>query len=308
MLRDIQFQSGHDMLAGTVHMPPGSGSHPALVMLQGSGPTDRDSNGYFPPIRDHFLQTGIAVLSWDKPGIGRSSGHWTRQTFFDRADEALAGLGWLRNQPGIDANRVGIWGHSQGGWVGPLAASQDPSLDFLIVNSGPGIPAQEQDLYGIEHTFRHGERSEGDLNHALQFMKDLHLAAAEGLEFREVVAKILEPAAGTSATAYFGEIDANLWHFFVINAHRPYDPVRTLEAIRCPILAIFGEADTLVPVDLSASVFNAARASDPDRDITVRIFPEANHRILSGDSQDFARSYLETMTNWIWSRIRPGTV
>jgi uncharacterized protein len=299
--RDVQFASGVNTLAGTLFLLPGQSPHPGLIMLQGSGPTDRNSGGYFPPIRDRFVSTGLAVLCWDKPGIGGSTGHWTRQTLFDRANDALAGIDFLRKQEEIDANRVGIWGHSQGGWVGPLAASQCPDLAFLIANSGPGIPAQEQDLWGVEHTMREDGASDEDIAHALDFMKAMHKAALQGMAYEEVATKYLEPARGAPGFDYFGEVGPELWNFFVLNAQRPYDPVATLELIECPILAIFGEADPLLPVEQSVRVFEAARAPDLDRDITTVIFPGANHRIKIDD--EFAPGYFETMTDWIWDRL-----
>jgi dipeptidyl aminopeptidase/acylaminoacyl peptidase len=304
--QDVRFESGGNTLAGTLFKPSGPGPHPALVMLQGSGPTDRDSGGYFPPIRDRFLSTGLAVLSWDKPGIGESTGHWTRQTLFDRADDALAAIDFFRRQPEVDPARVGIWGQSQGGWVGPLAASHCPDLAFLIANSGPGIPAHQQDLYGIEHTLRANGVSEGDIERALSGMLAIHTAAINSMPYDEVSAKYLEPARGTPAFEYFGEVGPDLWNFFVINAQRPYDPVATLELVECPILAIFGEADTLVPVEVSVRVYEAARSSSHDRDITTVVFPGANHRIRLGDPLEFAPGYFETMTEWIWDRIGPA--
>jgi pimeloyl-ACP methyl ester carboxylesterase len=301
---ELTFESGGNVLAGTLHWPDGSGPHPALIMLQGSGPTDRDSNGHFPPLRDNFVGSGLAVLSWDKPGVGESTGHWTRQTLFDRADDAIAALDWLRDQPGIDRDRFGIWGHSQGGWVGPLAASQYHDLAFLIVNSGPTIGAQAQDLYGIEHTMRTNGASDDDVQRALAFMSAIHDAAIRGAVFDEVSTQLFEPARGAPGFDYFGEIGPEEWNFFVINAQRPYDPAPTLERISCPILAIFGEADTLVPVDLSVHAFESARKNVADRDITTLVFPGANHRIKLGDPPEFAPGYLDAMTEWIWDRIR----
>ncbi|HET9017671.1 MAG TPA: CocE/NonD family hydrolase, partial [Thermomicrobiaceae bacterium] len=93
---DIRFVGDGVSLAGTLHRPAGQGPHPAIVMLQGSGPADRDSDGYFPPIRDTFLGAGLAVLSWDKPGIGGSGGDWRERTLRDRAHEAVDALAWLR--------------------------------------------------------------------------------------------------------------------------------------------------------------------------------------------------------------------
>jgi dipeptidyl aminopeptidase/acylaminoacyl peptidase len=298
---DVRFESGGNTLNGTLYLPSGPGPHPGLVMLQGSGPTDRDSGDYFPPIRDHYISTGLAVLSWDKPGVGESTGHWTRQTLFDRADDSLAGVEFLRKSDGIDPNRVGIWGHSQGGWVGPLAASHCPDLAFVIANSGPGIGAQDQDLYGIEHTMREEGASDDDVSQALDFMRAIHAAAIQGMPYEEVAAKYIEPARGAPGFDYFGEVGPELWNFLVINIQRPFDPVSTLELISCPILAIFGERDTLVPVELSVRVYESARKNAPGRDITTLVFPDANHRIkIDGE---FAPGYLTAMTDWIWDRI-----
>ena len=88
-----QFEVPRATLAGTLHLPDGAGPHPAMVMLQGSGVADRESVGFFPPIRAAFLDAGVGVLSWDKPGVGESSGDWRARTLFDRADEALAAIG-----------------------------------------------------------------------------------------------------------------------------------------------------------------------------------------------------------------------
>src|SRR5262249_6629485 len=75
-------------VTGTLPLPPSPPPHPAVLMLQGAGPAGRDSGGYFPPIRDAFLSRGIAAFSFDKPGIGGSSGNWRQYALMDRADQA----------------------------------------------------------------------------------------------------------------------------------------------------------------------------------------------------------------------------
>lgn len=303
---DIRFQSDGLTLAGTLHRPEGPAPHPALVMLQGSGPTDRDSEGYFPPIRDCFLDAGLAVLSWDKPGIGESSGDWRERTLFDRAQEAVDALAWLRRRPGINPRRVGIWGHSQGGWVGPLAASRDPEAAFVIVSSGPGVTAAEQDRFGIEHTLRRDGASDDDVRHALRFVDALHAAAERGLPYERAAAEVLEPARGTPWGSYFGEITAEYWTFFVRNLQHPYDPVTALAHIRCPLLAVFGERDALVPVAESVRIFRAALATAGNPDVTIRVFPGADHRIRVGDPPAFASGYLDLLRDWLRPRVGPG--
>lgn len=300
---ELRFESDGLTLAGTLHRPAGAGPHPALVMLQGSGEADRDSNGYFPPIRDEFVSNGIAVYSWDKPGIGESTGDWHKRDLFDRANEALDAIAALRAQPGIDPARIGIWGHSQGGWIGPLAASKASNLAFLVVNSGPAVDVHEQDLYGIEQTLRHNGVSEGEITDALGFMNSVHQAAIAAMPYEEVVPKILGPARGSAGETYFGEIYPELWQFLVLVAQHLYDPVSVLEQITCPTLAIFGELDVLTPVAKSVPLFEVAFATSGNANLTITVFPGANHRILIGDPPTFAPGYLETMSNWIRRQV-----
>jgi len=300
---EVRFESGGLTLAGTLHRPAGPGPHPALVMLQGSGEEDRDSKGYFPPIRDEFLANGIAVYSWDKPGVGGSSGDWHQRDLFDRANEALDAIAALRAQPGIDPARVGIWGHSQGGWIGPLAASKAHDLAFLIVNSGPAVDVHEQDLYGIEQTLRRDGASEDEITDALAFMSRVHEATIAAMPYDEAVSTILEPARGSAGETYFGEIYPELWQFLVIVSQNLYDPASVLEQISCPTLVLFGELDVLTPVARSVPIFEAAFAKSGNANLTITVFPGANHRILVGDPPTFAPGYLETMSSWIRQQV-----
>src|SRR6476646_8265081 len=114
---EVNFPWGDDRLAGTLYLPASPPPHPAVLMLQGSGPADRDSGGYFPPIRETFLSRGIATYSFDQPGIGGSSGDWRRYALAGRTDQALAAIALLRAHEEIDPQRIGVWGQSQGGWL-----------------------------------------------------------------------------------------------------------------------------------------------------------------------------------------------
>ena len=297
-----RFEASGAALAGTLHLPDGAGPCPAMVMLQGSGVADRESGGYFPPIRSAFLEAGVGVLSWDKPGVGESSGDWRERTLFDRADEALAAIGWLRGHPAIDAGRVGIWGHSQGGWVGPLTASQATDPAFLVINSGPGIGIDDQDLYGVEHTLRAAGGRDTEVAEALAWTQAVHEAARRGDSYEDVTERLLRPAAGTHACAYFAIDSPEFWGFLVANAQRPYEPAAALERITCPVLANFGELDRLVPVDKSIRIFKEAFARAGNNDVTIRVYPGADHRIRTGEPLDFAGGYLTEMAAWVAAR------
>ncbi len=160
---DITFTWHGIDLAGTLHLPTSPSPHPAVVMLQGSGAADRDADGYFPPIRDAFLSRGIAAFSFDKPGIGGSSGDWRDYALNGRTDQALAAIALLRAHEAIDAQRVGVWGQSQGGWLVQILAARLPDLAFAIANSGAAIGVEEQNRAGCEHTMRAAGKSEEEI-------------------------------------------------------------------------------------------------------------------------------------------------
>ena len=146
---EVRFASGSAVLSGTLTLPSGPGRHPAVAFVHGSGPTER---AYLPDLQALLVRNGVAVLAYDKRGIGQSSGSYpgespTAGAIDVLARDAAAASRFLRSQPEIDPARVGLAGHSQAGWIMPLAGSRDPGIHFLIVFSGPAVTADENDLY-----------------------------------------------------------------------------------------------------------------------------------------------------------------
>jgi pimeloyl-ACP methyl ester carboxylesterase len=109
-----------------------------LVMCPGSGAADRHNGSYFVPIREHLLARGCAICSFDKRGVGTSSGHWQDADIVEQADDVLAVVAAASTE--LPATTpIGLFGHSQGGWVVVEAASRVTSFNFIITNSGPGV-------------------------------------------------------------------------------------------------------------------------------------------------------------------------
>src|SRR5207253_3103596 len=119
----------------------------------------------------HFASQGFACLSWDRPGVGKSSGDYERQSFPDRAAEALAAVRFLRARADIRKDRVGLWGFSQGAAVAPLAASESSDVAFVIEVSGHQLPAWQQDLYRVEAELKADGFSKADIANALEISK-----------------------------------------------------------------------------------------------------------------------------------------
>ena len=161
----VRFQNGEVSLAGTLVTPGSKGPHPAVVFIHGSG---RDTLGS--SFADHFAKYGIAGLVYDKRGTGESTGEFPRDaisSFGDLANDALAGLAFLQSRDEIDANRIGFWGGSQGGWVGPLAASRSDNVAFVISVSGPGVDAHTQMNFAVPNLLRADGRTEREIKEVL---------------------------------------------------------------------------------------------------------------------------------------------
>ena len=116
----------------------------------GSGPWDRDNDVYFPAIRAGLLDRGIAAASFDKRGVGESTGDWRDTGPAEQAADVAAQLACVRGTLGVDAARLGLFGHSQGGWVVLEVASADPSVAFVVTNSGPGVTMARQERFATE--------------------------------------------------------------------------------------------------------------------------------------------------------------
>jgi uncharacterized protein len=146
---EVRFRSGDATLAGTLMVPPGPGPHPAIAWVTGSGETTR---AYLPDLQALLLRHGVAVLAYDKRGIGESTGVYpgaspTASAIDVLARDAAAAARFVGRQPGIDSRRVGLAGQSQAGWIAPLAASRERAIRFLVVFSGPAVSADENDLF-----------------------------------------------------------------------------------------------------------------------------------------------------------------
>jgi uncharacterized protein len=146
---EVRFPARGTTLAGTLELPPGPGPSAAVALVHGSGPTDRTDVA----VLGRFLASrGLAVLAYDKRGIGQSGGAYpgeqaTAASVDAYAADASAALAFLAAQPEVDPARTGLAGVSQAGWIVPLAAARDPAIRFLLLLSGPTVTVGESDVW-----------------------------------------------------------------------------------------------------------------------------------------------------------------
>jgi uncharacterized protein len=137
---DVRFTNGSIQLAGTLITPRTGTTHAAVVLVHASGAEDRE---YLLPFAHFLVRHGIAVLGYDKRGVGESTGDWRTASFEDLAGDVAAAVEFLKSRGDIDRTQIGLLGWSQAGWVMPLAALRSKDVAFLISISGAGIPAAE---------------------------------------------------------------------------------------------------------------------------------------------------------------------
>ena len=259
-------------------VPDASGPLPGIVIVDGSGDGACDDWGEWP---ERFTGCGAVVLAHDKPGCGGSPGDWLEQTFEDRANESLAALAVLRAHPACSGQPVGLLGFSQGGWVALLAAAKG-DVDFVISISGPGVTPEVQDRDRIERELQARATDPDAIAEALEWIDERSRRFRAGEPVEDVLADQLRLAdrswyAGT--TEYFDNLPALTFLSRLLD----FDPAPVLRRVSCPVLALFGAADTLVPIGASVEAYAANLPKLPGDPHGLAVFPGADHGLFTAD-------------------------
>jgi uncharacterized protein len=266
-----------------------------VVLIGGSGPSDRHNGGFFDGLRAHLAGTGVAVLAYDKRGAGKSTGAWAAATVGDLAQDAAAAVAALQGHSGVAADAVGVLGHSEGGWVALRLCAQLGTPQHLIVNSCPAVSFAASEVFALTMA-----GAEPDAAAAL--LQQLTAAARNGQDLvqgqRIIAAYQHEPWYPLLSAGGF-TLDSATWA--QLTAWGDYDPCDDLARLTTPTLAIFGENDPLVPVRASVERYEKTTTSTERLQETL-IFPGADHRLqVTGG---FAPGYLARLSTWCQD---PGT-
>ncbi|MGB6364299.1 MAG: alpha/beta hydrolase [Thermoanaerobaculia bacterium] len=253
---EVVFQGAGEWLAGTLLLPPGDGPHPAIVLVHGSG---ADTRHAYRPVAHLFAQAGIAALFYDKRGTGDSTGNWFKAGLNELAGDAVGAVSYLGCHQAIDAGRIGLWGISQGGWISTIAAAESREVAFLVPFSGAAVSPAEQELFRIARNIRDLTGSEG--------LVDITV------KMEQLTYDFLYRAQASSTLA------GKPW---LPGLDMQYDPRSDLARLDRPVLALFGELDSLVPVGVSARRYEQLTVGEGEASGTIRvaIFPQADHGLM----------------------------
>ncbi|MEZ4414324.1 MAG: alpha/beta fold hydrolase [Gemmatimonadota bacterium] len=329
--QDVRLPGGSPevTLAGTLTLPEGNGPFPAVVLISGSGPQNRNEElmGHRPflVLADHFTRRGIAVLRYDDRGVGESTGAFGTATSLDFADDALAAVRYLSSRTEIDAARIGLVGHSEGGLIAPIVAADHDSVAFVVMMAGPGIPGSEILELQTGLILKAGGASSADVRRAVEATRELNeliAASRDGQGLEERVRQRLEQraaalseserqAAGVtpeSLRAQAAQVTSPWFRFFLA-----YDPVPTLRRVQVPVLAINGSKDLQVPPRENLEAIGRALAAGGNADVSTEELPGLNHLFQTAGTgapseyaqieETIAPVALDRMTRWILDRF-----
>jgi hypothetical protein len=296
----VTYPNGCLTLAAALLLPAREAPGPALVLLQGSGTSDR-SNLWARLIAEGLAARGVAVLLTDKRGSGASGGDWRDADMEDLAEDALAGVSYLRDRPEVDAGRIGLLGLSQGGHVAPLAAALDGGVAFTIAASASATGFVEQLDHEMENTFRQQGLSEDQVaaGMRLQHLAERYVESGDWPPF----AAALEAAKGTPlapvAEGFPQTPDSWVWSW--IRRVGLYDPMPYWRMLRTPVLVVYGREDERdnVPVAESVRRLEAAFA-EREEPWEVKVFEGSGHALYEpeGDRPVIREDFLDLMAKW----------
>lgn len=317
--KTISFVHGNDKLIGILTTPESEGAYPCIIFVHGDSAMPSDAFGFYRPFWEQLAKKGIASFSWDKAGVGGSSGDWENQSMDDRADEVVAAIEMLKKRDDIIPNKIGLIGFSQAGWVLPLVASKSDFPDIMVLVSG-AINWMDQGAYITQTRLTREGHSQARIKEAI----DDHYAGS---------AKLLSPASTYDDFLQSKRRNAKkFWNnksrpvsaqrFQFIKKNWRYDARDNLKDIDCPTLATFGDKDLNVNAAESSRIYQEEFTKSGNMELTIKTFPGAQHSLLKhrffpeihpgiwfmikfeilGDYA-FAEGYLDYVTGWIEGRL-----
>jgi pimeloyl-ACP methyl ester carboxylesterase len=321
-------------LAGTLTMPSSEGPHPAVILISGSGAQDRDESlmGHKPflLLADHLTRRGIAVLRYDDRGVGGSGGNTMLATLQDNATDVEAAIAFLNTRPEIDGNRIGLMGHSEGGWVSPLVAMTNDDVSFIVMLAGPGVSAEDLlfaqqeallTVAGVSSDYIEGNALVSKVMFDILREDDNpETVNAELIRRVEVLKQESTPAQRDGIEQVMTSISPEQWQSQIQTMTTPwfrgllaYDPTEALHELDVPVLALIGELDLQVPPGQNVPALEEAFANGKATDYTVRVLPQLNHLFQTaktGAIDEYAQIEetmspvaLEIISDWILERV-----
>jgi pimeloyl-ACP methyl ester carboxylesterase len=267
-------------LAGTLSKPAAPSPAPlaAVVLVGGSGPTDRDELAFGIPVLGQLAaaiaDAGFMVLRYDKRGVGQSGGRLESAGFADYAEDLRAAVKSLADRKDVDAKRIAVIGHSEGGAVALMAAAKDKRIAALGLIAASGVTGAELILQQQEHLLGRAKISDAEKEEKIALQKKIHDAVITEKGWEDVPPALRK------------QVDNPEFRSLLTN-----DPAKAMPDVRQPILIVQGELDTQVAPSNADRLETLARKRKNAPPVQVVKVPGVNHLLVpsaTGEVEEYA--------------------
>lgn len=315
-------------LAGTLTYPTGRGPFPAIVLVTGSGPEDRDEQIFghkpFLVLADHLTRAGFAVLRYDDRGVGRSTGDYSTATTFDFADDATAAFEFLKRRSDIDTSHIGILGHSEGGLIAEIIAARRTDIGFIVLLAGTALKGEEILRLQSGLISRANGIPEDQIAANLKISDQIYSILKKNDNNDKAAVKIrkaLEDFEKKEGQGNPNSIPEARIESQIRTVTSPWfrtfltlDPMTYIQKIACPVLALFGEMDLQVPPAENMKALETGLLMAGNDRYTIDFVPGVNHLFqtaTTGSPEEYGRIeetlspiVLEMITSWLKQNVR----
>ena len=265
------------------------------------------ANQYF---AEYFASKGIVALIQDKQGAGKSTGDWKKASFDDLADDYINAVNFLKGFSKVNVLQIGIYGHSQGGTIAPLAASKSKDISFIIAAASVGDSVYKQDLYRVENNLKSDDFTPSEISEAMEYYRQWLDMARTGNGF-EKLDSLNESAKGKKWFDWVAAPPKEHWIWKYYLATGNYNSLDFWKNISIPVLLVYGEKDQIEDVKKYAqNIESALTAQAGNKDVTKIILSNAQHNlcVFPEKNEKFfwwhtSPGYEEMVANWILKRF-----
>ena len=320
---DVSFsnEAAKVSLSGTLTLPKGTGPFPAAVLIAGSGPHDRneslENHKPFLVLSDYLTRQGVAVLRYDKRGIGKSTGSADSATTLDLASDAASAVAYLKTRKEIDPTRIGLIGHSEGAMIAPYLASHSKDVAWVVLLAAPATKGQDTLLAQSELIARASGMTDPEIVASLAFDRSAYDMVREEKNPAQLTEKLkaFVKTSGLDGVMPPAVLEPQLrmltspWFRFFLD----YDPLPSLQNTKCPVLALYGQKDLQVPAKTNLPLLQKALSDADNTQADIRQLADLNHlfqHAYSGSpaeygaiEETFSPEALHIIGDWLQPRV-----
>ena len=326
----FEFVHNGKKLSGLLDLPTGQKPTSVILIIQGYGKSNIVEGNWYYDLRSNFVKLGIACVTWDKPGCGKSEGNFDiNQTVQSSADEVLSAIKEIEGKNIAESNNIGLWGISRAGWICPLVIQQYPKISYWI--SVSGTDDKENFGYLLETNLRIEGRSETEIQLLVsewQRGSDIFRKGGTFAEYEKATQNLRKDSfwiflnsSSETEESYLSKQKQ------FISEHHKFDKRtglmiyvpnfrRMLMKIQCPVLAIFGEKDANVNWRQTIALYKKTIGKKTKANLTIKTFLDCNHNLKSCKTggmketienstkyQSSCNGYFVTMSEWLKKEV-----